>query len=102
MPFLVAFGSWLLGGLVKIAPTLVGQVLIALGVGVATYTGLSASIDWLKSNFVTAVLGLPPEVVGMLGLMKVGSCVSMVFSAMLIRLTIQGLTGSTFKRWVKP
>jgi len=102
MPVLITFGSWLLGGLLKIAPTLVGQVLISLGIGVATYTGLSASIDFLKTNFVTAVMGLPPEVVGMLGLMKVGSCVSMLFSAMVIRLTIQGLTGANFKRWVKP
>lgn len=101
MPLLINFGAWLLGGLVKIAPTLVGQILISLGIGVATYSGLSASIDWLKSNFISAAMGLPPEVIGMLGLMKVGSCVSMLFSAMVIRMTIQGLTGSTFKRWVK-
>jgi len=101
MGMLLRFGGWLLGGLITIAPTLIGQVLISLGIGVITYSGLSASIDWLKSNFVTAVMGLPPQVVGMLSMMKVGTCVSMIFSAILIRLTIQGLTGATFKRWVK-
>ena len=101
MFLLTKFGGWLLGGLLTILPSLVGQALIALGVGVITYSGLSLTLDWLKSNFVTAVLGLPPQVVGMLSMMKVGTCVSMIFSAILIRLTIQGLTGATFKRWVK-
>jgi len=101
MSVLLRFGGWLLGALLSIAPSLVGQILISLGVGVITYSGLSVSLNWLKSNFVTAVLGLPPQVVGMLSMMKVGTCVSMIFSAILIRLTIQGLTGATFKRWVK-
>lgn len=101
MGVLLKFGGWLLGGLVAIAPTLVGQILISLGVGVVTYSGLSASLGWLKSSFIAAAMGLPPEVIGMMGLMKIGSCVSMVFSAMVIRMTIQGLTGATFKRWVK-
>jgi hypothetical protein len=102
MPLLAQFGSWLLGGLLSIIPSLVGKALISLGIGVVTYSGLSASLDWLKSSFITAASGLPPEVVGMLSLMKVGSCVSMIFSAMAIRMVILGMTGDTFKRWTKP
>ena len=91
----------LLGGLVNIAGTLAGQALIALGIGVATYTGLDASIQWLKTGFISAVGGLPAEIVGMLALMKVGSCVSMVISAILIKLTLSGLTSGTMKAFVK-
>lgn len=90
-----------LGGLVNIAGTLAGQVLIALGIGVVSYTGLDASIEFLKNGFLSAAHGLPAEMVGMLALMKVGSCVSMVISAILIKLTLSGLTSGTMKAWVK-
>ena len=93
--------SALLGGLINIAGTLAGQALIALGISVVTYSGVDASLGWLKGNFVTAASGLPVEVVGMLALMKVGSCVSMVASAMAVKLSLAGLTGGTFKNWVK-
>lgn len=91
----------LLGGLINIAGTIAGQVLIALGIGVVTYTGMDASMEFLKNGFVTAATGLPAEVVGMLSLMKVGSCVSMVLSAITIKMTLAGLTSGTMKAWVK-
>jgi len=91
----------LLGGLINIAGTLAGQVLIALGIGVITYTGVDTSIAWLKAGFVSSVSGLPAEAVGMLALMKVGSCVSMVISAILVKMTLSGLTSGTMKSWVK-
>ena len=81
------FGNMLLA----IAGSLVAQVLVGLGVGVVTYAGTDVAIGWLKSSAVTALLGLPGEVVGMLSLMKVGSCIAMVFSALLIRMTISGI-----------
>lgn len=89
------------GVLLNIAASLVGRVLTALGLGVITYTGVNASLSWLKTNFVNAVFTLPPTVVGVLSLMQVGSCVSMVFSAMLMRLTLQGMSSDTVKSWVK-
>lgn len=39
-----AFLAALLGGLINIASTLTGRVLVALGLGVASYTGLAASL----------------------------------------------------------
>lgn len=97
MPWLAAiFGNMLLA----IAGSLVGQVLVGLGVGVATYAGTDATITWLKNGAVTALLGLPSEVVGMLALMKVGSCIAMVFSAMVIRMTISGIASGA-KSFVK-
>lgn len=99
--FLISFGGWIMGGLIAIAPTIVGQILISLGVGVATYTGLSATIDFLKDGIISAATGLPPEILIILSLTKVGSSLSIVFSAMVIRMTLQAVTGSTFKRWIK-
>lgn len=92
---------WALGSLlVNIAGSMAGRVLIALGIGVATYTGMNASLDWAKQQAVQSITALPPEVVGMLGVMKVGQCISIVFSAIVARSVINGVQSDTFKRWV--
>lgn len=89
------------GALINIASTLIGRVLVGLGLGIATYTGMSASLNWLKASMVSSLLALPPSVVGMLSMMKVGSCVSMLFSAMIVKMTLNGMTSDTVKSWVK-
>lgn len=94
------FLASLLGGLIQIAGTLAGRVLIALGISVATYSGMSSTLTWLKTQAVSSIAGLPPEVVGMLSTMKVGQCLSIVFSAIVARQVQQGLTGDTLKKWV--
>lgn len=97
MPWLAAiFGNMLLG----IAGSLVAQVLVGLGVGVVTYTGTDMAVTWLKTSAVAAFQGLPGEVIGMLSLMKVGSCISMVFSALVVRMTISGIASGS-KSFVK-
>ena len=95
-----AFIAVILGGLIQICGSLVGRVLVALGLSVVTYSGMAVSINYLKSQAVSAALGLPPEVVGMLSVLKVGTCISIIFSAMLARLVVTGLTGDTVKKWV--
>jgi hypothetical protein len=98
MPWL---GSLIAGALLNIAGSLVSRVLTALGLGVIAYTGINSSLTWLKTNAFDSLLALPPDVVGVLSLLKVGSCISMVFSAMLIRMTLQGMQSDTVKSWVK-
>ena len=98
---LFRFGAWLLGGLVSMVPTLMGQALIALGIGTVTYTGVSATLGWLKTFAMSYFQMMPGSVLGLLALMKVGMCISMVASAIAIRLGLNGLTSDTVKRWVK-
>ena len=97
MPALVAV---IMGALLQIVGSLVGRVLVALGLSVVTYTGMSVTLNWLKSQAVTAALGLPADVIGMLSVMKVGTSISIIFSAMLARLVVTGLSGDTVKKWV--
>lgn len=96
-----AFLAMLGGALINITGSIVGQVLVALGIGVATYAGLDASLDWLKTQAVSNIQALDPAVVGMLGVLKVGECISIVTSAMLARAVINGVQSGTFKKWVK-
>jgi len=94
-------GSIVAGAFLEIIGTLIGKALTALGIGVATYTGFSATLTWLKTSAVTSLMALPPDVVSMLSLMRVGSCISMVSSALIVRLTFQGMQSDTVKRWIK-
>lgn len=90
----------LLGGLLNIAASLAGRVLLALGFAAVTYTGVSASLTWLKDQAKLSLQGLPADVVGMLAYMKVDVCVSIIFSAILARLLLDGLSSDTVKRLV--
>lgn len=97
MPVFIAA---LLGALLNMTASLVGRVLVSLGIGVVAYQGMSTSLTWLKDQAVTYATGLPVEVFGLLNFLKVGESVSIITSAMLARLIINGLQGDTIKRWV--
>jgi len=97
MPVFIAA---ILSGLIQIAGHLVGRVLIALGVGVITYTGLSTTTDWLTDQAINNLQALPSDLIAIMGYLKVGSFISIVASAVAARFLIMGLTGDTMKRWV--
>lgn len=97
MPVFVAA---LLGGLVNIAATLAGRVMIALGVGFISYSGFSATLEYLKAQAVASLSGLPADMVGLIAYMGVGQSISIITSALVIRMTLSGLTGDTMKRMV--
>jgi hypothetical protein len=97
-----AFVVMLLGGLVQIAATLAGKVLIGLGFAAVTYTGLSTSLTWLKSQAVGSLQGLPADMVGLIAYMKVGEAISMIVSALAVRMVLDGLSeGGSISRLVK-
>lgn len=97
MPLFVAA---LLGGLVNIAGTLAGRVMIALGFGAVTYTGLSTSLAWLKTQAVSSFAGMGTEVVQLLAALKVGESISIVTSAILVKQLLNGLSSDAVKRFI--
>lgn len=90
----------LIGGLISVTGTIVGRVLVALGVGVVTYTGVQVGIDSLLSNLDSAVSGVPADILGLLGFMRVGEAMNIIISAMSARMLLNGLQGDTIKKWV--
>jgi Protein of unknown function (DUF2523) len=94
------FLAALLGGLVSAAGSFVGRVLIALGVGVVAYAGIDVALGEFKTLFVTSVNGLDSRIVGMMGVMHIGAGVNILLSALLVRMTLNGLTSGTIKRMV--
>jgi Protein of unknown function (DUF2523) len=96
------FIASIIGGLVQAAGSLVGRVLIALGIGYITYTGVDASITWAR-DFLLAKMaaGLPPLAAQLAGTLKIGVCISILSSALVARMTLQGLTNGTLTRMVQ-
>ena len=94
--FLAALGGMFL----NIAGSLVLRVITSLGIGVVAYSGMSTTLDWLKGEVITSAAGLPADLLGMMATMKIGASISVIFSAMLARLIINGMSGDTVKRWV--
>lgn len=99
MPIFVAA---LLGGLLNIAASLAGRVLLALGFAAVTYGGISTTLTFLKTNAVAAFSALPANTVNLLAYMKVGQVVSILTSALVVRATLNGLSaGGAISRLVK-
>ena len=94
------FLAALIGALVDVAGTLVGRVLVSLGIGYATYSGVDTSVGWAKSQVLGAIGGLPGAAIQIAGMLHLGSVISIMCSALLVRLTMQGLTGGTLKKMI--
>lgn len=97
MPVFIA-ALW--GGFIRIAGSVVGQVLINLGIAVVTYQGVDTALEQLKTGALDAFSGLPPDLVALLSYMQVGVAISIVSSAVAVRLGIAGMNGAV-KRFRK-
>lgn len=94
--FIAAIG----GMLINIAGSAVAQVLIALGLAVVTYTGVDTVLSTLKAQTLDAFTGLPADLVALLSFLKVGVAISIITSAVAVRMGLQGMTGAV-KRFQK-
>lgn len=88
------------GAFLNIIGSVVGRALVALGLGVVTFTGMNALLDWMRDQAVSSILQLDPQVVQLLGVLKVGTFISIISSAVAVRLLLNGVQSGTFKRWV--
>jgi hypothetical protein len=97
MPLLV---SALIGGLIQALGTIVGRILISLGIGFVTYQGIDTTLDYVKDTITSNLQGLPADIVGIASICQIDTAVSIIFSAIAVRFVIQGLTSGTMKRMV--
>ena len=88
------------GRLLSLVGGLVGRVLASLGMSLVTFYGMTQAIDFLKGLILQNLSQLPVTVVQILALMKVGTALSIVFSAMFASMLLNGLNSDTFKKWV--
>lgn len=96
MPLLMA----LLGGLLTIAGSMVGRVLLALGMSYVTYSGFDFSINWLLDRIKDNMAALPSDVVAFLAWCWVDKAIGMLFSAYAAALVVKLAGGTTLTKLV--
>lgn len=93
------FIGLLIGALIDVLGTLVGKILVSLGIGYAVFTGVDLSITWARDYAINAISSQGGNTVAVASTLKVGVCISILTSALVTRLTIAGLTSGTLKRF---
>lgn len=88
------------GALAQIMPSFVGRVLLALGIGIVTYTGVDTLLVFAIDSAKNAISGLSGDVVSMLAYMWIDKAISMVFSAANASLLLKGASAGVLKRFV--
>lgn len=104
MPFVTILASALIGLLAQAATALVGRVLLALGIGFVSFVGIDVLMGGFKTlflNYVGQAGALPWNIVGILGLLQVGTCFNMILTTLAIRASLAGLSGGSVRKMVQ-
>lgn len=87
----------LIGGLLSVMGSFVGQALISLSIGYFVYSGIDTSIGWAKAQFFSAAGGLDPLAIQVLALLKVDRCVNVLVSALIAKMVFNGMQSGAMK-----
>ena len=91
----------LVGGLASAAGSMVGRVLISLGVTFVVYNGADTMLEWVRDSVLSKFSLLPPELYTVINLLQVPAVVNVYFSAWLATITIAGLQSGSFVKQVQ-
>lgn len=97
--------SIIIGGLIQLAGTLVGRVLLALGFGFVEFAGISTLIDSIKQavtngleNFAS---GATAVMLQWAGFLRFDVHITILLSAIGVKALLSALTGQTVRRLVQ-
>lgn len=76
----------------------IAKALFGLGVGYVAFQGADTLVTQNEDQVLALMSGLPPLAVALIGVLKIGTCVKIMFSAMMMRLSIFGLNEGVIKR----
>lgn len=82
----------------SIAASLVGRVLLTLGLAFFTYSGFTVGIDWLLNEIKGNFSGMPADVVSFLGWLWVDKAIGMLFSAYSAALALKMVGGTSITK----
>ncbi|MCY1287269.1 hypothetical protein D9M69_494030 [compost metagenome] len=77
------------------------KVLRALGFTAVTYVGVSVFMDQASAYIFDNLLSLPPNWVGLLGLLKLDVCFNILLSAYTVRAVLWGMNSSGGKSTIR-
>lgn len=89
----------IVGALLTLAGTLVGKILISLGISGVSYIGISALLGKLETLIFGQLGGIGGPAGQILGMLHLGDAAGMIVSAITVKWTLAGLSssGSLFK-----
>lgn len=93
MPLLAVFYEWL----VALVPVLVAKAIIALGIGVVSYTGINALFTGIEALVRNSFSGIPSQYIGLIGLCGVDVAVNITLSALAAKLALDVVGGAVNK-----
>lgn len=88
----------IVAGLASGAVQIVLKVLFGLGFGYLTFAGIDTLVTMNKDQIMTLLNGFSPLARDLIGVLKIGTCVNIMASAMVMRLTIFGLDQGVIRR----
>ena len=94
-----AFVPYLWGALATAMASLVWRAVFALGFGFISYKGIDTAIGALKNQVITSMQGIGGDAASLAGYLWIDKALSVVFSAVVVALSMRALTG-TVKRLV--
>lgn len=99
-PAIVAGGiaTAIVAGLASGAMQMVLKVLFGLGFGYMTFSGVDLLVTQNKDQILQLMQTLPPLARQLIGVLKIGTCINILASAMVMRLTMFGLNEGVIKR----
>jgi hypothetical protein len=99
MPMIV---SWILAGLLQIAGSLVGRVVLALGFGFVEFVGVSALVDAAKSQAAAMFDQVgASSLAAWAGFFRVDVHISIIISAIGVKVLLNSLTGDKVRKLVQ-
>lgn len=102
MPFPAVLATGLAGalvaGLASGAVQIVLKVLASLGFGYLTYTGVDMLVTQNEAQVLSLLSTFPPMAQQLLGVLQIGTCIKILFSALVLRLSVAGLNEGVIKR----
>ncbi|WP_211831176.1 DUF2523 domain-containing protein [Kistimonas asteriae] len=100
LPALGAVFGW--GFLISVIPTIIGHVLKGVGFGLVAFTGSTIAINYLEEWVFNKFDGLAVDVFQILVIMNLDTGITMVFSAMTLRITMMSSVSAVRAVWRKP
>lgn len=88
----------LAGALMTVCASLVGRVIMSLGMGLIAYTGISSGLAYFQTLFTGNMASAGATVAGMVGVLQLDTCMSIFTAAALARLAIAGASSGAVKR----
>lgn len=94
--------SVVIGGLLELMGSLVGRALLALGFGFVEYAGVSVLLNQVKA-YADSALGTfgSSDLVAWAGFFRIDQHLSIIISAIGVKMIFMGLSGSRVRRLVQ-